>query len=233
MEIGPDAVDLWVIDLSGASLVTGTGAASHASSPLTAATVGDGAHLWACTSRDEQARAARFRRQSDGGRYLTAHGALRRILSGYLDCDPSTLRFEHQAWGKPALVDSEFAFNLSHSGECALVAVARGRPVGVDVEQHRPIADLDGLVERVCTPEERAMFAAARVSERQDTFLGFWTRKEALAKMTGVGLRALDPVASLHTGTLVEHRLEQLEDLPGYAACVAATGTDWRLVRRN
>jgi hypothetical protein len=62
--------------------------------------------------------------------------AVRGILAGYLGRAPETLRFARAPLGKPALLaePTELEFNLTHSDWCALVAVARGRRVGVDVE---------------------------------------------------------------------------------------------------
>ncbi len=111
----------------------------------------------------------------------------------------------------------------------ALIGVARGRQVGVDVERQRPISDVEGLISRICTPRERETLDRVDPSEREGAFLALWTRKEALANMTGVGIRAMGRDACLDTYN--NCRLEQLPDLPGYAACAAAEGTDWRLVR--
>ncbi|HUQ81183.1 MAG TPA: 4'-phosphopantetheinyl transferase superfamily protein [Gemmatimonadaceae bacterium] len=127
----------------------------------------------------------------------------------------------------PAGID----FNLSHSGSCALVGVARGRQVGVDVEQLRALHDLDGIADRVCSAAERAALSALAGPERDGAFFALWTRKEALAKATGEGLQAVvrqkpDDVSDKWT-------LVQVTDLPGYAACVAAEGKGWHLVRRS
>ncbi len=185
----------------------------------------------AAASAEEHARAGRLRRAGDGARYLAAHGALRLILAGYVGHDPQDLQFETGRWGKPSLVGGTLQFNLSHSGALALIAVAHGRPVGVDVERRRPIAEVEGIVGRICTPRERAVLDALPPSERHDAFLALWTRKEALAKMSGEGIRVLARDAS--HDMLDDCRLQQLDDLPGYAACVAAQGTDWRLIRRS
>lgn len=209
LHLGANVVDLWVINLTDVSYVPDA-------------------------SNAEQERAGQFRRRSDGDRYLVAHGALRRILAGYTHAEPSALQFTLGAFGKPALVDSDLEFNLSHSGERALIAVAHARAVGVDIEQYRPLPDLDNLADLVCTPSERAILANMPSTERELAFFAFWTCKEAVAKMTGVGIRAIDPYAHLpSTASLADHRVEPLVDLSGYAACVAAIGVDWRVVRRN
>ena len=233
VDLDADAVHLWVIDVSSATLESGSGTRRCVDALVGPESELDVVQLHAFASHAERARAARFRRPGDGDRFLAAHGALRAIMAGYLQSDPRTLRFEVGAWGKPALAHSDLAFNLSHSGARALVAVARGRQVGVDVERLRPIPELEGLMARVCTPEECAELAAEPPTQREGAFLALWTRKEALAKMTGAGLRAIERDASSVSAASAGCRVEQLLHLPGYTACVAAEGLDWRLVHCN
>jgi 4'-phosphopantetheinyl transferase len=112
--------------------------------------------------------------------------------------------------------------------------VARSRQVGVDVEQLRPMADLEGVAARVCTPGELATLAGLAESDRERAFLAMWTCKEALAKATGEGIGGVvrdarhAPVETQDRWTLAE-----VTDLPGYAACVAAEGAGWHLVQRT
>ena len=77
--------------------------------------------------------------------------------------------------GKPYVVGSEWRFNVSHSGEWMLVALARGCEVGVDIEQVRPVVHLDRIVERYSLDDA-------------DGFCAAWVRREALVKAAGVGL---------------------------------------------
>ncbi|HEX6602937.1 MAG TPA: hypothetical protein VF030_09880 [Solirubrobacterales bacterium] len=71
--------------------------------------------------------------------------ALRRVLAIYLGQGPSQIRLTEGEHGKPRLADPEatLRFNLSHSGEIALVAVSGEVEVGVDVERIRPKRDED------------------------------------------------------------------------------------------
>lgn len=192
---------------------------------------GEVARRRAATTGVERDRASRFWRQVDGERYLSAHGALRLVLADYLACDPLALRFSVHDQGKPFLRDAELEFNLSHSGALALIAVARGRRVGVDVERVHAMPDLEALATRICTPDELATLAALAEPHRTHAFFALWTRKEALAKATGEGIAGVmrDSMADAEG----QWTLMELHDLPGYAACVAAEGQGWQLVRRN
>jgi 4'-phosphopantetheinyl transferase len=145
---------------------------------------------------------------------------LRRVLSRYLGQAPAEIGLARGEHGKPHLAKEpgRLAFNLSHSGELALVAVSQGREVGVDVERAKPGRDLVGLAERAFDPEGAEAVRAAAGDERTRLFYELWTRHEARLKCLGVGLgpapeRPPAPVA-----------VESLPIDPGYAAAVAVAG---------
>ncbi|MCX4825191.1 4'-phosphopantetheinyl transferase superfamily protein [Streptomyces sp. NBC_01142] len=126
-------------------------------------------------------------------RFVVRRGRLRRILGGYLDTSPGELRFVHGPWGKPLLADApEVCFSLAHSGSLALLAVATGIPVGVDVERFRPIPDAARCAARFFVPGEAVALSRSRspspLTERW--FTECWARKEAYLKGTGRGLTA-------------------------------------------
>jgi 4'-phosphopantetheinyl transferase len=128
----------------------------------------------------EAARAARFYTAELGRRYLQAHGALRAILERYTDVP---LNFALASGGKPFLPHArELKFNLSHSHEMALVAVALDVEVGVDVERYRPLPDYREIADRFFPPN------SPRPSDERD-FFRCWTVIEAMLKARGVGLR--------------------------------------------
>jgi 4'-phosphopantetheinyl transferase len=138
-------------------------------------------------STAESERAARLRAERHRRRFAVAHGALRAILARYLDADPRAIELETGPHGKPELAGSpELQFNLTHSGALAIVAVARGRRVGVDVELVRPVRYRERLVERLFSGGEAG--ACAGPGEPDRSFLQIWARKEALLKAVGVGI---------------------------------------------
>jgi 4'-phosphopantetheinyl transferase len=137
----------------------------------------------------ERARTARFKFSTDQVRYSVCHANMRRILASYLHQPPESLAFREAFGGKPEL-DSESArlrFNLSHSRSLAALAVALDMEVGVDVEDVRPIeAD---VAKRYFSPAEFARLATLSGQSWLDAFYRCWTRKEAILKAEGVGLR--------------------------------------------
>lgn len=92
---------------------------------------------------------------------------------------------ERAARGKPWFPQfSRHHFNLSHSGSWAL-CVLSDHPVGVDIQEIRP-AWSPKLVERTCTPAERAWLSAR--GNRPEDFAALWACKESMGKETGYGL---------------------------------------------
>ncbi|HEY2158143.1 MAG TPA: hypothetical protein VGH33_21115, partial [Isosphaeraceae bacterium] len=115
------------------------------------------ARLGSTLSDDERARGERFRSERDRARFLVSRAALRAILSRYAGRPAAALAFLAGPHGKPSLAGAgAIEFNLSHSGDLALVAVAAGVRVGVDVEQLREMDDRDAIVRRFFSAREQA-----------------------------------------------------------------------------
>lgn len=153
--------------------------------------------LRAFLSTEESERVRRFYNPKHGMRYAIAHAALRRVLGEYLARDPLDLQFENGEHGKPALINSvagagrALHFNLSHSGDLALIAVSLEGAVGVDVEQWRERIQPLEIAERFFSPhEQHSLFALPRDNPEhiQRGFFSTWSRKEAYLKATGHGI---------------------------------------------
>ena len=140
-------------------------------------------------SEGERARANSFRAPADTRRFTLARAALKRILSGYLHIESSHVKLQFGTYGKPCLPDPEtIHFNLSHSGESAMIAVANGTDVGIDVESIRNADYFDTLVATCFSSEERRAYTALEPWRRKEAFYACWTRKEAYVKAMGMGL---------------------------------------------
>ena len=145
----------------------------------------------ACLSDEERERAARFRFERDRRRFVLSCAFLRGLLSHYLDCSPREVAMRREPGGKPRLerAPEPLRFNLSHSGELAVAAVAHGGEVGVDVETLGKSRRLDLLERRVLSAGEREQLRTiAEDAARQLAFLRAWTRKEAVLKAIGSGI---------------------------------------------
>ncbi|MEO5579860.1 MAG: 4'-phosphopantetheinyl transferase superfamily protein [Gemmatimonadaceae bacterium] len=204
-----------------------------------------GAGLWEMLSPDERGDAGRFRLAVERRRFVAARGVLRTLLGAYAGMAPGTLRFQYGPAGKPSLACGAGAaappdFNVAHSGPLALIAVARNRALGVDLEEMLPLMEADALADRFFSAAEKVALRALPAERRLRGFYSCWTRKEAFIKATGEGLsRRLDSFdVSVGQHAALERVVDDpaeasrwsLRDIPigaGYAATLAvATGID-------
>src|SRR5438309_1814991 len=96
------------------------------------------AKMWQILALDERERADRFHFEVDRRRAAIGRAYLRLLLGQILDLPAHNLRFQYDEYGKPGLAPKReqlVQFNVSHSGDLILIAIARGLAVGVDVEK--------------------------------------------------------------------------------------------------
>ena len=154
------------------------------------------------------------------------------VLSFYLGQEPQDIAFEAGPAGKPGLKGEPPAglrFNVSHSGDVAVVAIACGREVGVDVELICDPVPEPSAIRPYCSQCELAEIDALSGRDKVAAFYRIWTRKEALLKATGEGLGGLSPDLDVCSGSLQQRHgktwhLCDLDLLPGYAAAIASEG---------
>jgi 4'-phosphopantetheinyl transferase len=169
-----------------------------------------GTHLWLCDldsqrdsalladylallDADEIQRLQRFVFERDRHRFLVSHALLRSVLSLYGAQPAASWRFVKGEHGKPELVPGQRerapAFNLSHSGSLALLAVSgTAGLLGVDIEFHRPLRNFHGLATRNFAPSEAARLPGLEGADLAGEFYDLWTLKEAFVKACGDGL---------------------------------------------
>jgi 4'-phosphopantetheinyl transferase len=187
---------------------------------------------WDLLDANERTKAERFVRDVDRNRYVGAHAGMRRILAAETGSRPTDLHFAVAAEGKPFLVGSALRFNLSHTGDHAVLAVSAGADVGIDIETTAPNAD--HIAHLVLSDRELAAYRRLAPSERETAFLRVWTRKEALLKAIGCGLLrdprsvtvgvgelAADGSAAVELDGTIWH-LRDFAIAPRTAGCVAA-----------
>ncbi|WP_216913603.1 MULTISPECIES: 4'-phosphopantetheinyl transferase superfamily protein [unclassified Synechococcus] len=142
----------------------------------------------------ERQRLHRLRGEGDGERFLLGRGALRLILGSWLECDPAGLVLGAGPHGKPELLPPSDGgeppprFNVSHSGDLILLGFHPRRPVGVDVEQGRPVPEWQGIARRCLPPGEWSAIGTLPQQQREQAFLVAWCRLEAGLKARGMGL---------------------------------------------
>ena len=125
-----------------------------------------------------------YRLTEDQMRCLCGHHLAREMLSEKLGCSPLSLEFSRTEKGKPYLVNGNWHFNISHSGNFVACAIAKN-PIGIDIEELRSVKE--SLCKKVCTEEELSfVYSDGEFSSRQ--FLQLWTAKEAVLKQIGIGI---------------------------------------------
>lgn len=220
-------------------------------------------HVWHGTldtdpytvSPAEAARARAMRSERRRREFLACRGALRRILGGVLGIPPPEVPIVIGAHGKPRLAAEgapaarlarPVEFNVSHSGDRFVVALAFGMEPGVDVEWIRPRRSLSRLVRRFFSPAEQRAVTASRDPLR--AFHRVWARKEAVIKADGRGVSmgldrfdvsAGEPPALLDarwdgaaTDEAAHWSLHALGAGPEHAAALAVRRPDARVVVR-
>lgn len=177
MIINPNGIHLWLVPLN----------------PTVSAPEANGLMdtCYHVLSKEEQDRADSFVFERHRRRFIFAHFALRKILGDYLEQLPEEIQFATLPKGKPILINSQNAkniqFNLSHSGEMALVGLRTEKTIGVDIEFHRD-RELLGIADHVFSDKECQQLSSLKEKELVDAFFHIWAQKEAFIKAVGDGL---------------------------------------------
>ena len=203
-------------------------------------------------SPNELRRSERFFFERDRLRYVVSHGLLRSILGRYMGADPSDLRFAAGTHGKPSLDGPHgghgVTFNLSHSGDLVLVAIASHCRIGVDIEYVRADFDWKPIAVRFFASGEVETLECLPPDAGREGFFLYWTVKEAYMKALGRGLTL--PPGSFEVSALppeppvlisdgaapagaARWTFHRLDPGPGYAAALAAEGGSVRVRLRS
>lgn len=135
--------------------------------------------------------------------FLAAHAGVRMLASLHMSfatdhgAEPPDLA--EFGWttlpsGKPMLTFRDgrpqpLHISVSHAGGLAAVAVCDHGPIGIDVERIDNRRNLLAIAARFFDPDEHAQLQQCSIDERTSLFHQWWTRKEAVLKATGIGLR--------------------------------------------
>ncbi len=177
----------------------------------------------------ERQRLEAYRRDEDKARFLLGCTIVRRLLATRLSLPAASISLDRTCpdCGKPhGKVRADGAeLSVTHSGDLVGVAIS-DRPVGLDVEKVDPGIDVDGVARISLSDAELA--ALPRNGGRAQAFTTYWTRKEAIVKATGDGLRTdLRTITGAPSGFQV---IELTVD-PGYVAALAAVSAEPPVVR--
>jgi 4'-phosphopantetheinyl transferase len=186
----------------------------------------------------EARRRTQFRSDADRDRFTLATVLLRALVAQHTSTDFVAVIIDRtcdhcgEPHGRPRLAHAGLEASIAHAGDVVAVGLTTAGPVGVDIEVVGA-REYESLVALVCTPAEQAFVRGPR------DFYAYWTRKEAVLKATGEGLRRpmTDVVVTppqiapslLALGTTNSPQLCRMAEVPagdGYVGAVAVLGAD-------
>lgn len=176
-------------------------------------------YWYSLMTAEKQRRVDRFRFLDDKKRTVAGEMLARQAIAEWCSVTPESITFAIGEYGKPYAENLVVGFNISHSGDMVVCAVD-DNPVGIDVEQIRPI-DLT-VAKRICTDEE-LFYLFGHTPTKKDfgytanttvlkRFFELWTKKEAYGKCLGYGL--------IQNEQQISNTLKKIFVLDNYCVCV-------------
>jgi 4'-phosphopantetheinyl transferase len=137
----------------------------------------------------DHARLAAMSDQSEKQRWRRCRIATRLVLAAQLGIERARLPFLRSELGRPMLADAgSLDFSISHSGPVALIGLTTMGSIGVDVET-RSAAITDERRQAAIETAAAALAPEHPLPEANPRrLLQAWTRLEAVAKATGMGV---------------------------------------------
>jgi len=140
-------------------------------------------------SADEKLRASKFKFYKDKRCYVVTKAALRLLSGAYLSTDAKDILFEYEAYGKPKFKhQTNLNFNVSHSGDLALIGFVYNHTIGIDIEKIKNDFDTFEIASNLFSKQEIDALRKIPEEEQYRAFYRCWTRKEAFIKAKGSGL---------------------------------------------
>ena len=172
LSLSKDHIDIWLCDLKQLS--------------------GDINNYYSILSEDERERADNLKVEDKKQQFIITRGALRQRLGLLTNIDPKDFVFEYLEHGKPVLANNhqytDITFNVSHSNDLALIAIAKEQNIGIDIEKINHESDHQALMTRFFSKAEQTEFQTIPDVNKARAFCACWTRKEAFIKAVAYGV---------------------------------------------
>lgn len=140
-------------------------------------------------SEDEIIKASKFRFKKDKNCSIISRGTLRFLSGKYLNIDPKTIKFKYGKYGKPYYdLETELKFNVSHSGNLAVIAFVLNSDIGIDIEKLKYDFEVMDIVDNYFSRSEIESLNKFPVQDQVKGFYRCWTRKESFIKAKSKGL---------------------------------------------
>ena len=186
---------------------------------------------------DEIKKAHEFYSEKNRRIFILARGFLRKTLAEYCDVQPDQIEFTFGPFKKPYIetTPKRLEFNLSHSDDEMILAIALDRKVGVDVEAIDTACSWEDVCKNVFSEEEVSELMLLPEELRSEAFFKGWTQKEAFIKALGLGASAplkdysfqLDPrsphamVGARHSNVLSQWHMIGIKGIASHACSLA------------
>ena len=141
------------------------------------------------TEKEEESQ---FYFARDRHRYLVTRALVRTVLSRYASVDPKDWVFTANAYGQRCVVNTQatadnLTFSVSHTEGLIVLGVAKGRSLGVDVENFATRNISIDIANHYFAPEEVAALHEVPHHQQRYRFFEYWTLKESYIKARGHG----------------------------------------------
>ncbi len=132
--------------------------------------------------KERKDRALHYRREID--RKISVISYLLLDYALFKEYNIRNFRLAYTDTGKPCLPDHpDIHFNISHCEKGCVCGIS-DNPIGVDIQDIRPISR--AVVERCCSTREQELIRQA--TDPASAFCRIWAMKEAYLKMIGTGI---------------------------------------------
>lgn len=137
-------------------------------------------------NREELFRYKSFKDVARKRQFLFSRFILKNKLFEITNQNADDIHFEIGTYGKPFLPGKKIYFNISHSENYVAYVIAK-KEVGIDIQAQRTFSNLNGLIEKVCHPNEKELLENSL--DKESDFLKIWNLKEAYSKCVGLGIQ--------------------------------------------
>ena len=140
-------------------------------------------------------QAMRLRSVRARAAYVACRSLLRALVSTYAHVPVDQIEIGQGEYGKPVVTYPTgkcVEFNISHSRQVSVLAMAPAVPIGVDVVEVAEVPEGQGFARRVLTDRELGVWSALQHNRRAEWLGRVWAAKESYLKWIGVGLK-VDP----------------------------------------
>ena len=161
-------------------------------------------------SEDEILKASKFRFKKDKNCSIITRGTLRLLSSKYLNIKPEDIPFKNGEFGKPYYdLKTKLKFNVSHSGNMAVIGFVLNDDIGVDIEEMKTDFEVFDIASNYFSNSEIDSLKSSPLENHINGFYRCWTKKESFIKAKAKGLSF--PLDSFSVSIDSDEKTELLE----------------------